>query len=243
MNKNLSLDEALLLWRGRLVFRQYIPNKSAKYGIKLYQLCTPDGFILEIIIYSEKGTVDNETSHAQSVVTKLAQRYLGKGNTLYLDNYYNSVQLAEFLYQNKTHVVGTLRKTRNGNPKHVISSKLKKKTGEKVSRKKNNVLVLKWKDKRKVLVISAKHTAASDKCNNKRGVEKEKPICVIDYNQNMSGVDRSDQMISYYTTPRKTIRWYLKVFFHLIDVCLWNSTYINNKVKPKKAAIYNSEKW
>lgn len=85
-------------------------------------------------------------------------------------------------------------------------------------------------------MISTKHTAASDKCNNKRGVEKEKPICVIDYNQNMSGVDRSDQMVSYYTTPRKTIRWYLKVFFHLVDVCLWNSTYINNKVKPKKSS-------
>lgn len=131
--RNLSLDEALLLWRGRLVFRQYIPNKSAKYGIKLYELCTPDGFVLEILIYSGKGTVDNETSHAQSVVTKLAQRYLGKGHTLYLDNYYNSVQLAEFLYQNKTHVVGTLRKTRKGNPKHVISSKLKKKKQEKKS--------------------------------------------------------------------------------------------------------------
>ncbi|CAH2005699.1 unnamed protein product [Acanthoscelides obtectus] len=33
--KDTSLDEALILWRGRLLFRQYIPNKSAKYGIKL----------------------------------------------------------------------------------------------------------------------------------------------------------------------------------------------------------------
>lgn len=51
--ENLSLDEALLLWRGRLGFRQYIPNKTAKYGIKLYELCTPDGFILNA--YTGKG--------------------------------------------------------------------------------------------------------------------------------------------------------------------------------------------
>ena len=29
-------------------------------------------------------------------------------------------------------------------------------------------------------------------------VVKEKPVCVIDYNHNMNGVDRLDQMISYY---------------------------------------------
>lgn len=27
----------------------------------------------------------------------------------------------------------------------------------------------------------------------------------------MSGIDRADQMLSYYTTPRKAIRWYLKI--------------------------------
>lgn len=30
----LSLDESMLLWRGRLLFRQYIKNKKNKYGIK-----------------------------------------------------------------------------------------------------------------------------------------------------------------------------------------------------------------
>jgi hypothetical protein len=34
--KNLSLDESMILWRGRLSFRQYIKNKRHKYGIKLY---------------------------------------------------------------------------------------------------------------------------------------------------------------------------------------------------------------
>lgn len=34
--KNLSLDESMMLWKGRLVFRQYIQNKRHKYGLKLY---------------------------------------------------------------------------------------------------------------------------------------------------------------------------------------------------------------
>ena len=34
--ENLSLDESMVLWRGRLIFRQYIKNKKSKYGIKFF---------------------------------------------------------------------------------------------------------------------------------------------------------------------------------------------------------------
>lgn len=40
-----------------------------------------------------------------------------------------------------------------------------------------------------------------------------KPKEVEQYNQYMSGIDKSDQMMYYYSTPKKTIRWYKKVFF------------------------------
>jgi len=35
--QNIAIDESLLLWRGRLSFRQYIPLKSSKFGIKSYE--------------------------------------------------------------------------------------------------------------------------------------------------------------------------------------------------------------
>lgn len=38
---NLSLDEYLLLHRGRLAFRQYIKEKKAKYGIKFLRALYP----------------------------------------------------------------------------------------------------------------------------------------------------------------------------------------------------------
>lgn len=36
--ENLTLDEELVAFRGRCGFRQYIPSKPAKYGIKIYAL-------------------------------------------------------------------------------------------------------------------------------------------------------------------------------------------------------------
>lgn len=89
--KELSLDESMMLWRGRLGFRQYIKNKRHKYGVKLYMLTEPDGTILRFHVYT--GANDAElsgTGHAGKVVMKLMEDLLDHGHSLYMDNYYNS---------------------------------------------------------------------------------------------------------------------------------------------------------
>lgn len=47
--KELSLDESMMLWKGRLQFKQYIKNKRLKYGI--YMLTEPDGLALKFRVY------------------------------------------------------------------------------------------------------------------------------------------------------------------------------------------------
>ena len=42
--------------RGRLIFRQYMLCKGHKYGIKLFKLCVPEGYTLNILIYAGKGS-------------------------------------------------------------------------------------------------------------------------------------------------------------------------------------------
>lgn len=42
--KEIVVDETMVPWRGRLVFRQYIPTKSHKYGVKLFKLCSTEGY-------------------------------------------------------------------------------------------------------------------------------------------------------------------------------------------------------
>lgn len=48
LGKKLSLDEYLMIFRGRLSFRQYNKGKRARYGIKFYELTTKDGYILNV---------------------------------------------------------------------------------------------------------------------------------------------------------------------------------------------------
>lgn len=155
-SKDLSLDESLLLFRGRLSFRQYIKTKAAKYGIKFYELTTADGYVLNMIIYQGQDPDSKQLGgKTQKIVETLMQPYLDKGHHLFMDNFYNSVTLSNYLLSKKTHITGTLRADRKYNPKEVVAAKLKK--GEIIWRRNGEVYVTKWKDKRDVLSISTAH--------------------------------------------------------------------------------------
>ena len=47
-NEFVYIDEELLLWKGRLSFKQYISNKRSRSGIKLFSLCETSGFIWKV---------------------------------------------------------------------------------------------------------------------------------------------------------------------------------------------------
>ena len=54
---------------------------------------------------------------------------------------------------------------------------------------------------------------------------KQKPEVVQDYNLHMLGVDKLDQLMSYYSFLHKSIKWWRKVFFWVLEVAVIN-TYI-----------------
>ncbi|XP_062531825.1 piggyBac transposable element-derived protein 4-like [Bombyx mori] len=120
------IDETMIPWKGRLNFRQYIKNKAHKYGIKLYKLCTPEGYTYSVIVYTGKDEEKSGAGHGYDVVMKLTKNLLEEGRTLIADNFYTSVPLAEELLKKKTFMCGTLRTNRRGLPKSFISKKMNK---------------------------------------------------------------------------------------------------------------------
>ena len=58
----------------------------------------------------------------------LMESYLGKGYSLYTDNYYISPKLSKFIRENKTHLSGTVRSNRYDYPKDLIAEQLEKDT-------------------------------------------------------------------------------------------------------------------
>lgn len=125
--KNLVIDESMIPWRGRLGMRQYIKNKRHKYGVKLYKLCTLDGYTINIRVYCGKETTPNDNtndSHGVKIVMNLMDKYLDSGRTLYADNFYSSIPLVKRLLQRKSFYCGTLRSNRKGLPKEFVTKKI-----------------------------------------------------------------------------------------------------------------------
>ena len=60
---------------------------------------------------------------------------------------------------------------------------------------------------------------------------KTKPSVVADYNVHMIGVDRMDQLTSYYSFTHKTVKWWRKVFFWMVEVALVNTYIIHKKLQ------------
>jgi len=41
--EHLAVDEVIVKFKGRVIFRQYIPKKIKCFGIKIYKLCDGSG--------------------------------------------------------------------------------------------------------------------------------------------------------------------------------------------------------
>ena len=119
-------------------------------------------------------------------------------------------------------------------PEEVKDKKLEK--GEIIARHSGPVTVLKWHDKRYVTMVSTYQNAHTQRVSNK-GKETEKPLCMIDYNHNVGGVDLKDQLLHMYMVEReKMTKWYLKLFTRLL-----NSTVLNSFVIYRQVAGRNIE--
>ena len=111
------IDESLVLFKERLVFKQYIPSKRHRFGIKLFVLCDcATGIILDVIVYSGKDAYiskDNALGLSGAIIKKIMVSYLNKGRVLYTDNWYTSPSLSVYLAQNYTGSCGTVKNLGN----------------------------------------------------------------------------------------------------------------------------------
>ncbi|GFW21214.1 piggyBac transposable element-derived protein 4 [Trichonephila clavipes] len=191
-------------WRStcRLSWKQYLPLKKARFGIKMYMLCeAKSGYVWSSIIFMGRGTLFDEEflkpefSKSMQVVLTLMKPLLNKGYCVTLDNYYSSPILTDPLVKYKTDSYGMISLNRKEVPSYVKSKKLKR--GETIAFRCGKALILKWKDKKDVSLISNIHNSEMIAVRSSRE-EKLKPKIVVDYNDTMGGVDRADQNLACY---------------------------------------------
>ncbi|XP_050294119.1 piggyBac transposable element-derived protein 4-like isoform X1 [Anthonomus grandis grandis] len=247
-DKNISVDESTIGFKGKVSFKVYNKAKPTKWGIKVYVLAdSKNGYIFTMEPYlgiqTTQGLIRPDLPATARIVVHLVQKLLNSGTGsggyhIFIDRYYSSPLLARELHKINIHVAGTVMANRQGIPTELTTAYTRKfKKGEISSRHDNSISVLAWKDKRVVLMLSSvydnsvQNITRRTKTAEGRWIEEviEKPTVIYEYNKFMGEVDVADHYAASYQFLRKTSKWWRKVFFWLLDVSI-NNAFILQKI-------------
>ena len=215
-HREVSIDEAMVGFKGRSALKQYMPMKSTKRGFKLwYGSDAHNGLAFSISIYAGASESSEGQGLGAAVVMKIAQPLLGKGHCLYYDNFFLSVELASNLLSHQTYIVSTTRTNRRGWPNSLRDSKKlnqELQRGEHksviVSTENGAVECLAWKDKKVVTMLNTdcnpnNTTNVKMKGRDGQSTSVSCPESVKMYNKFTGGVDLADAQRKTYSCSRR----------------------------------------
>ncbi|XP_042158958.1 piggyBac transposable element-derived protein 4-like [Oncorhynchus tshawytscha] len=225
---DVTVDEQLVPFRGRCPFRQYIPSKPAKYGIKSWVACdAKSSYAWKMQVYTGKAAGGGpEKNQGMRVVLDLTTGLSGRNVTC--DNFFTSYDLGQRLLERNLTMVGTVRRNKAELPPALLESRGRQVLSSRFAFTPTATLVSYLAKRNKnVLLLSTLHTEGhiSDR-------RDKKPALILDYNCNKGGVDNLDKVVGTYSCRRMTARWPLVVFHNILDVSSYNAFVIWREIKP-----------
>ncbi|XP_071029739.1 piggyBac transposable element-derived protein 4-like [Oncorhynchus clarkii lewisi] len=223
-----TVDEQLVPFRGYCPFRQYIPSKPAKYGIKSWVACdAKSSYAWKMQVYTGKAAGGGpEKNQGMRFVLDLTTGLSGRNVTC--DNFFTSYDLGQWLLERNLTMVGTVRKNKAELPPALLQSRGRQVLSSRFAFTPTATLVSYLAKRNKnVLLLSTLHTEGHVSDRRDR-----KPALILDYNCNKGGVDNLDKVVGTYSCRRMTARWPLVVFHNILDVSSYNAFVIWREIKP-----------
>ncbi|XP_039956871.1 piggyBac transposable element-derived protein 4-like [Bactrocera tryoni] len=228
LHENVTIDEQLVPFRGRCSFRQYIPSKPAKYGLKIWALCDSKSkyaWNMEVYLGRARNT-QPERNQGERVILSLSEP-LPRGHTITCDNFFTTYNLAVQLLRRNITLVGTVRKNKLFLPREIVDMKEKNILESKFLFTENVTIVSYVPKKYKFVVAlsSLHHFPLVDEGDRK------KPEIILHYNKTKACVDALDQLVTNYTCKRQT-KWPVALFLNMLDISAYNAYVIWTEINP-----------
>ncbi|KAG7470514.1 hypothetical protein MATL_G00114660 [Megalops atlanticus] len=223
-----TVDERLVPFRGRCPFKQYLPSKPGKYGIKIWAACDArSSYAWNLQVYTGKPA-DGRPEKNQGMRVVLDMTAGLQGHNITCDNFFTSYALGQELLKKKLTMVGTVRKNRPELPAALVSTRGREILSSKFAFTSTHSLVSYVPKKNKnVILMSTVHKDAA--VNTK---ENRKPHIILDHNTNKGGVDSLDKLTGTYSCKRMTTRWPVAVFHNILDVSAYNAYVVWMAINP-----------
>ncbi|KRZ54779.1 PiggyBac transposable element-derived protein 4 [Trichinella nativa] len=201
----ITVDERLIPLKGRCPFRQYMPKKPAKYGIKVWTLCdAKTSYAWNMQIYTGKRASGIRVKNqGMRVVLDLTAGL--KGNNSICDNFLTSHELAMKLFKKKLTILGIIKKNKPALPQDVLALRRRAVHSSKFVLIEECTVVHLPEMHRIMLLLRTMHKDAS--LRTRKGC---KPEMIVDYNATKGGVDYMDKMLATYACQSMTASWPLE---------------------------------
>lgn len=222
-NEDVTVDEQLVSFKGRCSFRQYMPMKPAKYGLKFFMQADPVAkYVLNVIPYLGKNgdSPTDECSVGESIVLSLTAPIFYSGRTIVADNFFTSLKLATKLLQKKLTYLGTIRPNKRELPPCVLRSKTRALHSTTFVFFEKNMLTSYVKGKNKAVILLSSGTTNVEIDDS---TLKKKPVTILHYNRTKGGVDTIDRMLASVSVRRFCRRWPMVTFYNMVDLSLINA--------------------
>ena len=249
-----AIDEQIIPSKTKFSkIRQYNPKKPRKWGFKNLVRAGSSGLMYDFYIYSGKEEeVDAQYEHLQKsaqVVARLCKELpCHQNHKVFFDNWFTTLDLMLYMLKQGYLSVGTVRSNRTQGCPLTSNKELEKKGRGSYDYKVDNnsgIIIVKWVDNSTVLLVSnyvgVMPVEDIDRWCKKASARKAVPCpqIVVVYNKCMGGVDLADMLIALYRIEVKTMRWYVKIFWHLVDIAKVNAWLLYRRHyeqagKPKK---------
>lgn len=235
-----SIDEHMTKFKGRMSCKQYMKNKPIKWGFKWWCRCSSKtGYLYEFELYLGKKN-KTELGLGETVVLNLSKKLENTFCKLYFDNFFTSPALISKLFEKGIYCIGTVRTDRKHMP--IMKNDKLMKRGDVEFQYSINVVAVKWFDNRGVTLVGTNLDGCDQVSSVLRRVKGQSakvpvscPAIVKEYNAGMGGVDLLDQRTAAYKLDRKASsgRYYLRLFFDLMDIAVVNSHVVFKALNPK----------
>ena len=133
-SNRLSLDESVAPFAGRFKYLTFNPQKPDKWGIRIIGLAdSTTGFCLSLLPQLGREVYDYlDVADMDALVINQMKEFATPGSSLYVSNYYCSIDLAKKLLLEGFNVTGTYRLSRKDVLKLIKDAVVKKKVVKKV---------------------------------------------------------------------------------------------------------------
>ncbi|XP_055070455.2 piggyBac transposable element-derived protein 4 [Misgurnus anguillicaudatus] len=224
---NVTVDEGMVRFRGRCPFKQFIPHKLGKYGMKVWAACDArTSYVLSMQVHTgEPAYGQPEKDEASRLVLNMTSGL--QGQTITCHNYFTSYTLGQKLLKKKLTMIGKVEKNKTELPLALLTYHKRAPCSSMFAFTDTHTVVSYYSERKRMLFMSTHH-----KDDTVSIEDDKKPSILLDYNRTKDAVNNLYKVLDRYSCKRSTSRWSMAIFYSMLDVSAYNAFVVWKEVNP-----------